>query len=64
MLHAGTLPRIRVDKAADYEDAAVVIPQPGTEARGEEELRRLYGTFMKPGTSVKQLKTHVVEPME
>lgn len=44
-----------------YEEAAVVLPQPGTEARGSEELRKLYGSFMKPGTTAKQIKTHVVE---
>lgn len=44
-----------------YEEAAVVLPQPGTEARGFEELRELYGSFMKPGTTAKQIKTHVVE---
>ena len=44
-----------------YEEAAVVLPQPGTEARGSEELRKLYGSFMKPRTTAKQIKTHVVE---
>ena len=44
-----------------YEDAAVVISQPGTEARGPEELRTLYGALMRPGTTAKQIKTHVVE---
>ena len=44
-----------------YEEAAVVLPQPGTEARGLVELRRLYSSFMKPGTTAKQIKTHVVE---
>lgn len=44
-----------------YDDSAVVIPEPGTEARGVGELRALYQRFMKPGTSATQLKTHVVE---
>ena len=44
-----------------YEEVAVVLPQPGTEARGTEELGELYGSFMKPGTTAKQIKTHVVE---
>ena len=44
-----------------YDEAAVVLPRPGTEARGSEELRKLYGSFMKPGTTAKQIKTHVVE---
>lgn len=44
-----------------YEEFAVVLPQPGVEARGLEELRKLYGSFMKPGTTAKQIKTHVVQ---
>ena len=44
-----------------YEDVAVVIPQPGTEARGVEEIRTLYGSFMTTGTTARQVKTHVVE---
>ena len=47
-----------------YEDSAVVIPEPGKEARGKEELRSLYERFMQPGTSAKQLKTHVIEADE
>ena len=44
-----------------YENFAVVIPQPGIEARSTEEIRNLYDAFMKPGTVAKQIKTHVVE---
>ncbi|WP_419730822.1 YybH family protein [Lichenicola sp.] len=44
-----------------YEPDAVVIPEPGTEVRGTEELAILYGSFMKPGTTATQIKTHVVE---
>lgn len=44
-----------------YEDTAVVIPKPGTQARGKAELRSLYSAFMRPGISAKQIKTHVVE---
>ena len=44
-----------------YEAVAVVLPQPGTEARGADELRTVYGSFMKPGTVARQIRTHVVE---
>ncbi len=44
-----------------YEEVAVVLPRPGIEARGSDELRKLYASFMKPGTMAKQIKTHVVE---
>ena len=44
-----------------YEDGAVVIGEPGKEARGMEDLRKLYAGSIKPGMSVKQLQTHVVE---
>lgn len=44
-----------------YEDAAVVIPVPGIEARGIPELRSLFQRFMQPGITAKQVKTHVIE---
>ncbi len=44
-----------------YEDAAVVVPEPGKEARGIAELRSLYQKLMKPGITAKQLKTAVLE---
>ena len=44
-----------------YEDDAVVIPEPGTEARGTAALRALYGAFMRPGTAATQHRTHVGE---
>ena len=51
-----------LDSVLDYyEDSAVVIPMPGIEARGRAELRSLYQRVMKPGTSAKQLTTHVME---
>ncbi len=37
-----------------YEDASVVIPKPGTEDRGIEELRSLYHEVYEPGISAKQ----------
>jgi ketosteroid isomerase-like protein len=44
-----------------YDDAAVVIPIPGTQARGIQELRALYQRFMHPGVTAKQIKTNVIE---
>ena len=44
-----------------YDDAAVVVPEPGKEARGKQELRSLYQKLMQPGTTATQLKTHVVK---
>ena len=44
-----------------YEDAAVVIAEPGQVARGKQELRSLYQRFMQPGTAAQQLTTHVAE---
>jgi ketosteroid isomerase-like protein len=44
-----------------YDDAAVVIPIPGTQARGIQELRTLYQRFMHPGVTAKQIKTNVIE---
>jgi ketosteroid isomerase-like protein len=44
-----------------YEDAAVVITEPGKAARGKEELKDFFGRVMRSGSSAKQLKTHVIE---
>lgn len=44
-----------------YEDAAVVVSEPGKAARGTEELRKFIGQVMQSGSSAKQLKTYVVE---
>ncbi len=44
-----------------YEDAAVVITEPGKAARGREELRSFFARAMQSGASAKQLKTQVIE---
>jgi ketosteroid isomerase-like protein len=44
-----------------YDDAALVVPQPGVEARGKEAIREMYGGMLKPGIVAGQLKTHVLE---
>jgi ketosteroid isomerase-like protein len=44
-----------------YEEAAVVVTEPGKTARGPTELRTFFEEVMKSGASAKQLKTHVIE---
>ena len=44
-----------------YEEAAVVITEPGKAARGAEELASFFARAMQSGSSAKQLKTHVIE---
>ncbi|HUA99590.1 MAG TPA: nuclear transport factor 2 family protein [Terracidiphilus sp.] len=44
-----------------YEDAAIVVTEPGKTARGIEELRRFFQQVMQSGSSAKQLKTYVIE---
>jgi ketosteroid isomerase-like protein len=44
-----------------YEDAAVVVTEPGKMARGAAELRRFFIDVLKSGSSAKQLKTYVIE---
>ena len=44
-----------------YEDAAVVITEPGKAARGTEELRSFFARAMQSGASAKQLQTQVIE---
>jgi ketosteroid isomerase-like protein len=44
-----------------YEDAAIVITEPGKSARGKEELKDFFERVMQSGSSAKQLRTHVIE---
>jgi uncharacterized protein (TIGR02246 family) len=44
-----------------YEDAAVVITEPGKSARGMEELRSFFASVIGSGSIVNQLKTQVIE---
>ncbi|WP_035356601.1 YybH family protein [Edaphobacter aggregans] len=44
-----------------YEEAAVVVTEPGKLARGTQELRSFFDRVMRSGSSAKQLKTHVIE---
>jgi uncharacterized protein (TIGR02246 family) len=44
-----------------YEDAAVVVTEPGKMARGRDELKDFFERVMQRGVSAKQLKTHVIE---
>jgi ketosteroid isomerase-like protein len=44
-----------------YEEAAVVITEPGKAARGAEELRSFFARAMQSGASATQLKTQVIE---
>ncbi len=44
-----------------YEEAAVVITEPGKTARGQDELRMFFERVMQSGASAKQLKIHVIE---
>ena len=46
---------------AFYENAAVVVTEPGKTARGTAELRNFFSSAMQSGASAKQLKTHVIE---
>jgi ketosteroid isomerase-like protein len=46
---------------AFYEDAAVVVTEPGRVARGSAELRNFFGRIVRSGSSVKQLKTYTLE---
>jgi ketosteroid isomerase-like protein len=46
---------------AFYEEAAVVVTEPGKTARGAAELRNFFEQVMKSGASAKQLTTHVIE---
>jgi ketosteroid isomerase-like protein len=44
-----------------YEDAAVVITEPGKIARGTEELRSFFAWAMQSGSWAEQLRTQVIE---
>jgi ketosteroid isomerase-like protein len=44
-----------------YEEAAVVITEPGKSARGTEELRSFFARVMQSGSSAKQIRTQVIE---
>ncbi len=44
-----------------YEDAAVVITEPGKTARGAEELRSFFACAMQSGSWAEQLRTQVIE---
>jgi uncharacterized protein (TIGR02246 family) len=44
-----------------YEDAAVVVTEPGKVARGKRELRRFFEQVMASKGSARQMKTHVIE---
>lgn len=44
-----------------YEEAAVVVTEPGKSARGTAELRSFFQQALQSGSSAKQLKTHVIE---
>jgi ketosteroid isomerase-like protein len=44
-----------------YEDAAVVVTEPGHLARGSSELRAFFNRIVRSGVSAKQLKTYTLE---
>ncbi len=44
-----------------YEDAAVVITEPGKSARGTEELRSFFSWATRSGFRAEQLRTQVIE---
>jgi ketosteroid isomerase-like protein len=44
-----------------YEDAGVVVTEPGKLARGKQELRRFLEQAMASRASARQIKTHVIE---
>ncbi len=44
-----------------YEDAAVVVSEPGKLTRGKEELRRFFEQVLASRPFARQLKTHVIE---
>jgi ketosteroid isomerase-like protein len=44
-----------------YDEAALVVPQPGVESRGKEAIRGMYGRMLQPGMVARQIKTRVLE---
>jgi ketosteroid isomerase-like protein len=46
---------------AFYEEAAVVVVEPGQTACGAVELRTFFSRILQTGLSARQLKTHILE---
>jgi ketosteroid isomerase-like protein len=44
-----------------YEDAPVVVTEPGKLARGKEELRRFFEKVIASKRHVRRIRTHVIE---
>ena len=44
-----------------YEDAAIVVPEPGIEARGKETIREMYAKMLKTASIAPQMKIRVLE---
>ena len=44
-----------------YEDNAIVVPMPGTEARGSDAIRSMYAQMLRPGIRAEQVTTKVLE---
>ena len=44
-----------------YDEHAIVLAEPGVEARGPQAIRRLYTRAAGSGVTVRQLQTHVLE---
>ena len=44
-----------------YDESAVVVPQPGIEARGKAAIRDMYAKMLQPGMVARQLKVRVLE---
>jgi ketosteroid isomerase-like protein len=51
-----------LDTIMDFHDeAALVVPQPGVEARGKDAIREMYRKMLHPGMVARQLKIRVLE---
>jgi ketosteroid isomerase-like protein len=46
---------------AFYDDAAVVVPQPGKEVRGKDAIRAMFADMLKAGMHARQVKLRVLE---
>lgn len=44
-----------------YDDAALVVPEPGVESRGKEAIRMMYADMLQLGMMARQLKARVLE---
>ena len=44
-----------------YDEAAVVVPRPGVEARGKAAIREMYAEMLQPGVMARQLRYRVLE---